>query len=115
MVKAMLGIAILSEIALLVYCFVRKSRARLEARIWCLAQAAAIALYYLMSPHSMNFQWFSLFLLMAIFILFGTFGLIKYLRRKDEALQEGQGHRQNDPQKLPLVLRFCPAAHLPAL
>ena len=85
MVKAMLGIAILSEIALLVYCFVRKSRARLEARIWCLAQAAAIALYYLMSPHSMNFQWFSLFLLMAIFILFGTFGLIKYLRRKDEA------------------------------
>ena len=47
MVKAFLGLAILSEIALLVYCFIKKSRSRLEARIWCLAQAAAIALYYL--------------------------------------------------------------------
>ena len=85
MVKAFLGIAILSEIALLVYCFVKKSRSRLEARIWCLAQAAAIALYYLISPHSMMFQWFMLFVLMFIFIIFGTFGLIKYLRKKDDA------------------------------
>ena len=85
MVKAFLGIAILSEIALLVYCFVRKSRSRLEARIWCLAQAAAIALYYLVSPHSMTFQWFMLLVLMVIFVIFGTFGLVKYLRKKDEA------------------------------
>ena len=85
MVKAFLGIAILSEIALLVYCFVRKSRSRLEARIWCLAQAAAIALYYLVSPHSMMFQWFMLFVLMFIFTAFGTFGVIKYIRKKDDA------------------------------
>ena len=85
MVKAFLGLAILSEIALLVYCFVRKSRSRLEARIWCLAQAAAIALYYLLSPHSMMFQWFMLFALMALFVIFGTFGLFKYLRKQDEA------------------------------
>lgn len=85
MTTTMLGIAILSEIALLVYCFIKKSRARLEARIWCLAQAAGIALYYLVSPHSMNFQWFALFILMTIFILFGIFGLIKYLRKKDDA------------------------------
>lgn len=85
MVKAFLGLAILSEIALLVYCFVRKSRSRLEARIWCLAQAAAIALYYLLSPHSMTFQWFMLLVLMFIFIGFGTFGLVKYLRKKDDA------------------------------
>ena len=31
MVKAMLGIAVLSEIALLVYCFVSKSRVRTQA------------------------------------------------------------------------------------
>ena len=85
MVKAFLGIAILSEIALLVYCFVRKNRSRLEARIWCLAQAAAIALYYLLSPHSMMFQWFMLFVLMGMFLLFGTFGLVKYIRKKDDA------------------------------
>ena len=85
MVKAFLGLAILSEIALLVYCFVKKSRSRLEARIWCLAQAAAIALYYLLSPHSMMFQWFMLFVLMFIFTAFGTFGVIKYIRKKDDA------------------------------
>ena len=75
----------LCEIGLAVYCFVRKKRARLEARILCLVQAAAIALYYLLAPRSMDFQWFFSLVYMAGLVLFGGFGLVKYLRKKDDA------------------------------
>ena len=85
MTKVFLILALLSALGLLVYCFTKKSRARLEARIVCLAQAAAIALYYIISPHSTTFQWFSMFILMAGMILFGLFGLFKYLRKGDDA------------------------------
>lgn len=85
MVKLFLILMLLSEVGLTVYCFVKKKRARTEARILCLAQAAAIALYYLLSPHSMGFQWFALLICMAVLIIFGLFGLFKYLRKGDDA------------------------------
>ncbi len=85
MVGVFLGLMIILEIALAVYCFVKKTRARLEARILWLVQAAAIGVYFLVSPHGTTFQWYFILIWMAILIICGVFSLIKFVKKSDDS------------------------------
>lgn len=85
MVKLFLGTMILSEIGFLIYCILKKKRARLEARILWLIQAVLIGAFFICSPHSTTFQWYVIFLWMAVLIISGIFSLVKFMRNRDDA------------------------------
>lgn len=84
MVGLFLGLMILSEIAFLVFCMVKKKRACMEARILWLIQALGIGVYFICSPHDMTFQWSGVLIWMAVLIVWGVFSLIKFLRKGDD-------------------------------
>lgn len=85
MVGIFLGLMLISEIALAVYCFIKKKPARFEARILWLVQAAAIGAYFIFSPHDSTFQWYAILIWMSVLIIWGIFSLIKLLRKSDDS------------------------------
>ena len=74
MVGVFLGLMILSEIVLLIYGLVKKTRAYLEAKILWLIQALAIGAYFIFSPHGTTFSGIS-FSSGWLYLLYAEFSL----------------------------------------